>query len=582
MTRILTNVGAISALQTLRSINSDMSMTQGRVSSGFRVQTAADNAAYWSISTTMRSDSKAISAVSDALGLGAAKVDVAYSGMEAVIAVLSEFKAKLVASKEPGVDQEKIQKELDHLKQQIVSITKSSAFNGENWLDVDVDLHTSKTSLVSAFVRKSDGTVSTEMMTALSSEFALFNRTGGAILQARYDVGDPGGNPIRSSLGDVGGLLNSSIMAFAHSSIRYPGVFVTWPVTFSSADSLSFEVTANASIYGPGRTETIVIDQATINATLGRSDGSIDNRNALKSVIDAALQAKSLPIASNAAEYNGTVSLDFISTSSTDVGESIAINNVSSTLAAGFSFGLDYSPIKENNNSYAKEKFNFTGPFMVVDGASFNFDLSAPMIGTNMITYHNYSVTHADVIAALGGSSGVISSSTAFASVLNYVTAGEGLNFTAQGNSIEITPDVAIRPHQGINSWFSIDNVHKVEAGTSPSLPSDDTTTFDFLGIDVTAGVASPDAYIASIEDMLSRSTDAAATLGSLQSRVSLQSDFAQNLMDVIDKGVGRLVDADMNEESTRLKALQTQQQLGIQALQIANSNSENVMALFR
>ncbi|RVG08015.1 flagellin, partial [Sinorhizobium meliloti] len=53
-------------------------------------------------------------------------------------------------------------------------------------------------------------------------------------------------------------------------------------------------------------------------------------------------------------------------------------------------------------------------------------------------------------------------------------------------------------------------------------------------------------------------------------------------LSDSIDSGVGRLVDADMNEESTRLKALQTQQQLAIQSLSIANSASENVLTLFR
>ena len=64
--------------------------------------------------------------------------------------------------------------------------------------------------------------------------------------------------------------------------------------------------------------------------------------------------------------------------------------------------------------------------------------------------------------------------------------------------------------------------------------------------------------------------------------RIAMQDDFMADLMDVIDKGVGRLVDADMNEESTRLKALQTQQQLGIQSLSIANSNSENILSLFR
>lgn len=70
--------------------------------------------------------------------------------------------------------------------------------------------------------------------------------------------------------------------------------------------------------------------------------------------------------------------------------------------------------------------------------------------------------------------------------------------------------------------------------------------------------------------------------MGSLLTRIDMQSSFAQSLMATIEKGVGRLVDADMNETSTRLKALQTQEQLGIQALQIANSNAQNILQLFR
>ena len=77
MTSILTNVAAMAALSTLRSIGSGMEETQARVSSGLRVGEASDNAAYWSIATTMRSDNMALSAVQDALGLGAAKVDTA-------------------------------------------------------------------------------------------------------------------------------------------------------------------------------------------------------------------------------------------------------------------------------------------------------------------------------------------------------------------------------------------------------------------------------------------------------------------------------------------------------------------------
>ncbi|KAA3499609.1 flagellin, partial [Agrobacterium vitis] len=63
MTSIMTNNAAISALSTLRSISSDMDTTQSRISSGYKVESASDNAAYWSIATTMRSDNKALGAV---------------------------------------------------------------------------------------------------------------------------------------------------------------------------------------------------------------------------------------------------------------------------------------------------------------------------------------------------------------------------------------------------------------------------------------------------------------------------------------------------------------------------------------
>ena len=52
--------------------------------------------------------------------------------------------------------------------------------------------------------------------------------------------------------------------------------------------------------------------------------------------------------------------------------------------------------------------------------------------------------------------------------------------------------------------------------------------------------------------------------------------------MDAIDRGIGQLVDANMSEESTRLQALQVQQQLGIQALSIANGNAQTILSLFR
>ena len=88
--------------------------------------------------------------------------------------------------------------------------------------------------------------------------------------------------------------------------------------------------------------------------------------------------------------------------------------------------------------------------------------------------------------------------------------------------------------------------------------------------------------YLVATDQALKEMTDAAADVGSINSRIDLQSNFVQDLIDSIDTGVGKLVDADMNEESTKLKALQTQQQLGIQALSIANNDSQNILTLFR
>jgi len=52
--------------------------------------------------------------------------------------------------------------------------------------------------------------------------------------------------------------------------------------------------------------------------------------------------------------------------------------------------------------------------------------------------------------------------------------------------------------------------------------------------------------------------------------------------MDAVDRGISALVDADMTEESTKLQALQVQQQLGIQSLSIANQQGQSILALFR
>ncbi|KAA3514030.1 flagellin N-terminal helical domain-containing protein [Agrobacterium rosae] len=171
MTSILTNTSAMSALQTLRSINSDLSGTQDRVSSGYRVAQAKDNVAYWSISTTMNSDNKALNAASDALGVGAAKVDTAYAAMESAISAVDNIKAKLVTASEESTDKDQIQLEIGKLQEQLSAIAQGASFSGENWM---VAGDTTQASVVDGFIRTSDGGVSVTTAKFNIGSYAMF------------------------------------------------------------------------------------------------------------------------------------------------------------------------------------------------------------------------------------------------------------------------------------------------------------------------------------------------------------------------------------------------------------------------
>ena len=192
MSSINTNFAAMSALQSLQTTNKDMLATQNRISSGMRVADAEDNAAYWSIATTMRSDNKALSTVQDALGLGAAKVDVAYTAMKSSIDIVTEIKSKLVASREPGVDRAKIQTEITALQSQLKNTADSSSFSGENWLSVDssVSGYNSTRSIVASFTRASDGSVSVGVIDIDVSASALYdaNSSANGILDSNRDA----------------------------------------------------------------------------------------------------------------------------------------------------------------------------------------------------------------------------------------------------------------------------------------------------------------------------------------------------------------------------------------------------------
>src|SRR3982751_1483641 len=162
----MTNASALTALQSLNTTNKNLEMTQARISTGYRVATASDNAAYWSIATTMRSDKSSLSVVQDALGLGAGKVDTAYSIMDKTITRVNEIKDKLVAATGASdADKAKIQTEITALQAQLKMGADGATYSGSNFLSLDTTTGTAvagvadNAKIVSAFTRNSAGTV---------------------------------------------------------------------------------------------------------------------------------------------------------------------------------------------------------------------------------------------------------------------------------------------------------------------------------------------------------------------------------------------------------------------------------------
>ena len=92
----------------------------------------------------------------------------------------------------------------------------------------------------------------------------------------------------------------------------------------------------------------------------------------------------------------------------------------------------------------------------------------------------------------------------------------------------------------------------------------------------------SADQALIDVENMIQYAISAAAGLGSAEKRIDIQADFVSKLTDSFKAGISTLVDADMEEASARLQALQVQQQLGVQALSIANQSPQALLSLFR
>ena len=124
MTSVLNNIAANTALLNLQNTVQNLQNTQQQISTGYKIGSAADNAAYFAISTVLQSDSNALSTVSDTLNLGGASLGVATNALAKIQTTLSDIKNQLLAATTPGVDRVKIQAQITQDQAQLESIAE--------------------------------------------------------------------------------------------------------------------------------------------------------------------------------------------------------------------------------------------------------------------------------------------------------------------------------------------------------------------------------------------------------------------------------------------------------------------------
>lgn len=457
MSSILTNNGAMVALQTLKSINMNLNKTQEEISTGKSVGSAKDNAAVWAISKVMESDVKGFKAVSESLSLGASTVAVARNASETITDLLTDMKGRIVAAQEENVDRDAIQADIVALREQIGAVVGAAQFNGQNLIDgssaVDMEI-------LSSLDRSTDGSVSSSTIDVTRQNLSVTDTVGTAVLGTAVGVATDftvlTGATVAAgadTTGTAGTTLNAAGVDISDEGTNTPNAFADGTTVAFSIDAVE-----------AGNTYAIHLSDLAINVVGG-------------------------------GETTGSRTFTYVASES-DAATDVA-NNLASQISAFFGAATDAGDYSATVNSTTN---------------------TAGDVNLNEIQITNSSG------AAIGWNASVQTGGTAGASA----TSG-GLGALA---TLDVTTD---------------------ETGA-----------------------------LAAIDGLIQQSIDASAAFGSVQKRVETQSTFISNLTDSLTSGIGSLVDADMEAASARLQALQTQQQLGIQALSIANQAPQSILSLFR
>ena len=134
---VITNPGALIALQNLNATNAQLTTTQSRINTGLKISSAKDNGAIWAIAQGQRAEISALTAVKASLDRGTSAVDVSLAAGESVSDLLLQLKEKALAATDASLKTASrlaLNEDFKAIRDQITSVTNNADFNGVNLL----------------------------------------------------------------------------------------------------------------------------------------------------------------------------------------------------------------------------------------------------------------------------------------------------------------------------------------------------------------------------------------------------------------------------------------------------------------
>lgn len=566
---ILTNNGAMTALQSLKATQKSLLDTQNRISTGLKVSTAKDNAATWAVATAMRSDIANYKQVSENLSVSSSILTTAETAATTIADLVSQVRSKVSSAQNPAVDKAQVQADIDALLAQITTTAQAASFKGVNLVD------SSGSQRVLTSVNAVNG-VSTAAYTSIANQNLKVE--SGSMLESLKDL------TVLSRADQTFSALNDGVAKIEITTGTALALRAGNKLDIKYVDETDTNRTLTVKLTKDLSTVEDLVNYLNADAnfsgkfTADEVSGANDKFTLSARTRDSALRLGALS--------GSTLSTSAVITAATDTASAVANPWDGAATPAVTGAALN-AGIRKLEMTFADK------PLLLGD----EFIVKVQMVPGDESTIHTYKLKvmgddyeTGDKIEALSDSGDrIYAIAIAAADVTADNVTGKDIATKIQ-KALWLGTGADAAGATGSNGWNTDHFLATATAGSAFDIEVDSATgKLSILSADATDDLLSFNssktdyqALLEKLDTATANVSNAAAVFGTAGNRIDMQKDFLDKLVDTLTTGLGAMVDADMSEEAARLQALQVQEQLGTQALSIANQAPQSILSLFR